>query len=311
MNQRNVCSLTLLALSLATPALAVDPASLLHLGAHSPNPFATSLTTVPAASASVYHFASADFPGAEMSIVWDQNNNTAVGEGTFNSTSSAFGFTLSGGLYQTFTVPGSLPGAAVTSINAAGEMVGIYNNLSGNTAGFLDNGGVFTSINEPTGSTTPIGINKSGEIVGGYTDTSNVQHGFSTKKGVTFNNFDFPGGTSTTAAGINTAGKIVGLWIDASSITHGFTLAGGVFTSIDFPGAASTVAIGINDTDEIAGYYTDASNNFHGFIYAQGNYSTVDVPGATGTELTRIKNNGQITGVYIDAMNETHGLLGQ
>ena len=272
MNQRNACSLALLALSLATPALAVDPASLLHLGSHAPNPFATSLTTVTPATASVYHFASADFPGAETSIVWDQNNNTAVGEGTFNSTSAAFGFTLSGGLYQMPTVPGSLPGTAITSINTSGEMVGIYTNLSGNTVGFLDNGGVFSSINEPTGSTSPIGINKSGEIVGGWVDTSNVQHGFSTKKGVTFNNFDFPGGTSTTAAGINTAGKIVGLWTDASSNNHGFILAGGVFTSIDFPGATGTAALGINDTDEIAGYYEDASNNFHGFIYSQGAY---------------------------------------
>ena len=117
----------LLALSLATAALAQknlsklsqDPAALLRAGfSNAANSFATSKMTVPAASPSVYHFASVDFPGAEASFAYDANNNTVVGLTEFTSALSAF--TLSGGAYQLFNVPGSVMGSAITGINTSG-----------------------------------------------------------------------------------------------------------------------------------------------------------------------------------------------
>ncbi len=258
------------------------------------------------ATAKVYHFASADYPGSSMSLVLDENNTTVVGF------SDLGGFTLRFGIYQVPRVPGST-GSLLTGINTTGEIVGIYFDLSGNQHGFLDNAGTFTTLDiGGGGTTTPFDINDSGEIVGYYTDTSSVSHGFSTLDGgATYTIFDVPGATLTQAAGINSSGTISGLWIDSKSVNHGFLYSGGIFTSIDFPTATGTTVIGINDSNEVAGYYTDAAKVNHGFVYSAGNFNQVDVAGASATQLTRIKNKGQITGIYTDSNSEQHGLTGR
>lgn len=309
--------LALVALSFATSSLAWSqsgaspvrgPRELLGLGQ---NRNATQLaryapSVSPAAAAKVYKFASADFPGAASSLVFDENISTVLGDSAF---SSSFGFTLKGGNYAALAVPGSTANQA-TGINTAGAVVGIYVDFASVAHGFLKNGSTFTTLDLAGGTIEPIAINDSGEIVGGFIDAASVTHGFSSPDGHTFTTFDVPGSTSTTAAGVNTAGVISGVWSDAANVSHGFIYSGGTFTSLDFPAATATVAIGINDNDEVAGYYEDAANVFHGFVYSNGAFKTVDVAGATGTQLTRIKNNGKITGVYTDSNNESHGLTG-
>jgi len=330
MNARKTVTLALFALTLATPALtqsgtavqkkqtAPDPLALLRPHwSHPASSIGTKTSALDAvgmglATAKVYRFTSADYPGAGLSVVFDENTTTAtvVGVFSFSSTSPETGFTLHGGVYQTFSVPGSLPGGLLTGINTSGAMVGTYADTSDVSHGVLDVAGVFTNIDEPSGGTVPYDINDNGEIVGGYTDISNVTHGFyTTDNGVTFTNFDFPGATSTIAAGVNTAGMITGQWTDSTFNLHGFILNGGVFTSIDFPLATDTTAIGINDSNEVAGYYTDATTT-HGFIYSNGAFARVDVAGAAGTELSRIKNKGQVTGGYYDATQELHAMTG-
>jgi probable HAF family extracellular repeat protein len=268
-----------------------------------PDPVALGLAT-----ARVYRFASADFPGAAVSLVFDENTTTILGDSSFST--GAFGFTLHGGLYNALSVPGSAANEA-TGINTGGAIVGIYIDSSNVTHGFLDNGGTFTTLGIATGTIEPVEINDSGEIVGIYIDSSNVNHGFSTvDNGTTYQFFDPPGSTFTQAAGVNSSGAIVGLWTDASNKSHGFLYSGGTFTQIDFPTATGTTAIGINDSNEIAGYYTDAASVNHGFILSNGAFTKVDVAGASGTQLTRIKNTGLVSGLYLDSNNETHGLTG-
>jgi len=263
------------------------------------------------ATARVYRFASADFPGAEFSRIFDKNNATIVGDFSYGTTSFETPFTLQGNSYEILSIPGSVPaGSLLTGINTSGVMVGSYIDTSDVYHGFLDNAGVFTNIDDPNGITIPYGINDSGEIVGDYVDSSVVTHGFYTLDGVTFTTIDFPGCISTIAAGVNSAGVITGQWTDATSSIHGFIYSGGVFTQLDFPLATNTTPIGINDSKEIAGYYVDATG-IHGFIYSKGAFSRVDVAGATGTQLTRIKNGGQITGVFIDSVGEIHGVVGR
>jgi hypothetical protein len=285
---------------------------LLGLGTHRQQPAAAAVKSVPdavalgLATAKVYHFASADYPGASMSLALDENTTTVVGF------SDLGGFTLRFGIYQVPRVPGST-GSLLTGINTTGEIVGIYFDLSGNQHGFLDNAGTFTTLDiGGGGTTTPFDINDSGEIVGFYVDTSGVNHGFYTlDSGTTYTVFDVPGATLTQAAGVNSSGTISGLWEDAKNKSHGFLFSGGIFTSVDFPTATGTTAIGINDSNEVAGYFTDAANVTHGFIYSAGNFTQVDVAGASATQLTRIKNKGQITGIYTDSNNEQHGLTGR
>jgi uncharacterized membrane protein len=75
--------------------------------------------------------------------------------------------------------------------------------------GFLDVGGVFTTIDVPGASgTAAYGINGAGRIVGTYADSSGG-HGFLDVGGV-FTTIDVPGASGTGARGINGAGQIVG-----------------------------------------------------------------------------------------------------
>lgn len=281
------------------------PQELLGLG-RVPVPKKSAGSGLVAATAKVYRFASADFPGAAQSLVFDENASTVLGDSIF---SSPFGFTLKGGNYSTLTVPGSKSNQA-TGINTAGEIVGIYVDFANVTHGFLDKGGTFTTLDLTGGTIEPFDINDSGEIVGAFLDAANVAHGFSSPDGHSFSTFDVPGAKSTIAAGVNSAGVIAGVWADTANVDHGFINSSGSFTSIDFPSATNTTVIGINDSGEVAGFYEDAANVFHGFLFSNGAFSTVDVAGAIETELTRIKNNGRITGVYSDSMHETHGLTG-
>jgi len=67
--------------------------------------------------------------------------------------------------------PGSISTQAL-GINDLGEIVGDYI-LDGEMFGFLDNGGVFSTINPPGAtSSTANGINDKGKIVGFYTATN-------------------------------------------------------------------------------------------------------------------------------------------
>ena len=299
-----------------TASLAARVLGPVHLGAYALKPKsnvgpARDAVAMGLATAKVYKFASADYPGAAISIVLDENITTLtiLGDTQFNSTS---GFTLKGSNYQLLTLPGSLNNIS-TAINTTSQIVGQYTDTSNTVHGFLLSGGVITNIDDPnatTGNTIPYDINDGGEIVGGYTDASNVTHGFATSDGVNFSTIDFPGAMGTIATGVDTAGDIVGQWQDTSKLYHGFLLKSGVFTSFDFPLATGTSPFGINDYGEITGYYTDSSNVNHGFIYTGGNFIRVDVSGATATQLTRIKKQGQITGLYADSSGEDHGLTG-
>jgi hypothetical protein len=257
------------------------------------------------ASAETYKFASADYPGAGVNFVFDENLSTILGDTEFTDVQ---GLTLKGNNYQLLSLPGSQDSEA-RGINTSSQIVATYRDVGGTLHGFLCGGGVVTNIDDPNatvGNTTPDGLNDAGEIVGSYIDNANVTHGFSTPDGVNFTDIDCPGAISTIATGVNTAGDIAGQYTDACMNVHGFLLKAGVFTTLDFPLATSSAAIGINDADEIAGYFTDASKVNHGFIYSANAFTQVDVAGATQTQLTRIKNNGHITGFMSTISEETN-----
>jgi hypothetical protein len=72
------------------------------------------------ATAKVFAFASADYPGAAQSLVFDSDGTTAVGAFVFDpgGGSPATAFTFTGGVYQILIVPGSNASIA-TGINGA------------------------------------------------------------------------------------------------------------------------------------------------------------------------------------------------
>jgi hypothetical protein len=175
------------------------------------------------AKAGVYKFATADYPGASQSIVFDNEGGTAIGTFQFGPTSPTTAFTFHAGVYEILSVPNSLA-SILTGINNSGQLVGVYADLASVAHGFLDNAGTFSDIDFPSATTTEaFDINNSGQIVGAYIDLLSKTHGFLDNGGV-FTSIDFPGADSTIAAGINSAGRTVFCYAVDSSPPSTFPL---------------------------------------------------------------------------------------
>jgi hypothetical protein len=124
---------------------------------------------------------------------------------------------------------GIVVGSTVTAaINNAGDIAGFYTDTGPtNTAsvihGFVDNHGVFTTVNAPGATITELlGLNAQGIAVGFDVDV-NGTHGiiYDTKTG-TLTTVDAPNGiNATTFNGINDKGDIVGFYTDTMGKTHG------------------------------------------------------------------------------------------
>src|SRR5262249_49936378 len=108
-------------------------------------------------------------------------NNAGQIVGVFSTAAVAqTGYLETGGVFTTIAVPGATSTWA-TGINDAGQIVGVFSNVSGEH-GFLYTGGVFTTIDFPTSPGTssvaiPFGINNAGQIVGNFA-VGRVVHGF-------------------------------------------------------------------------------------------------------------------------------------
>lgn len=160
------------------------------------------------------------FAGAQDTEPFDINNAGNV-VGTWLDSSGVWqGFLLSGGVYTSFSCPGSTYTIA-ESLNNAGDIVGYYQDSSGNLHGFLLSGGTYTSIDFPGAILTyASGTNDSGDIVGGYCATSECVS-------------DYDG-------------------------LQGFLLSGGTFTTVNIPGADATAPIDLNNNGVIVGSYSDS-----------------------------------------------------
>jgi probable HAF family extracellular repeat protein len=103
------------------------------------------------------------------------------------------------------------PGATLTEatgINASGEIVGIWEDASSMSHGFIWSGGLFTPITFPgAASTISFGINDSGEVAGYYQDASQTSHGFLYQNAFTV--VDVAGATGTLLTRVDNKGKLV------------------------------------------------------------------------------------------------------
>jgi hypothetical protein len=203
---------------------------------------------------------------------------------------------------------GVLQGTFPISINAAGDIAGIYITPGIVAHGFVRTAdGTVTPFDVTPGAGTgyaqgtfPFSINTAGDIVGMYSDAKNVYHGFLRAADGAITTLDDPyaspaGHNGTNLMGINTAGAIAGFYRDASAVYHGFVrAANGVTTPFDAPDAgtgtyAGTEPISINAAGDITGVYVVSyvlhAAVYHGFVRAaNGVITEFDAPGAgTGT----------------------------
>ena len=192
---------------------------------------------------------------------------------------------------------------------------------------FLYSGGVYTAINDPSGTYTYAqGINNKDQIVGFYQNyprSGVINRGFLYSGGQYIplddpsSNLNKNGDSNTdnfgtAAMGINNKGNIVGYYFDNSDRAKGFIFSNGNYTTIDDPlGVGGTFALGINNKDEVVGFYYDSLHRQNGFLFSNGNYTTLDDPlGLNGTYATGINDASVIVGYYLsNGFNSDGGFL--
>jgi uncharacterized membrane protein len=257
--------------------------------------------------ADTFNYITIDFSGATQTLAAGINSSGQIVGGYILPDQSRHGFLDVSGVFTSIDDPNATSGSENVGINDSGQIVGAYDlnppeagHVFEGSHGFLDSGGTFTTIDDPTAgvtSTTPHKINNSGNIVGVYR-TGGPGIGFLDVGGV-FTDVNFPGGTGTHANGINNAGNIVGQYkATTNGPHHGFLDTAGTFTTVDFPGSTNTIASAINSFGNIVGFY-DLNGRF-GFLDKGGVFSTIAFPGATGTEVYGINDQGDVVGAYQD-----------
>jgi hypothetical protein len=184
------------------------------------------------------------------------------------------------------------------------NIVGQYQDSTGNQYGFLYNGSIFTKIADPLAKlggsfgTSAQGISGN-NIVGSYPDQSGSEDGFIYNISTSiYTTIDDPLGTYTQAFGID-GNNIVGVYLDSGG-NHGFLYDGSTYTTLNDPlGVYGTLAQGISGNN-IVGVYEDSAEKNHGFVYniVTQTYTTLNDPLQTnGTYAYGISGNN-IVGIY-------------
>ncbi|MER2513535.1 MAG: hypothetical protein ABTQ25_14145 [Nitrosomonas ureae] len=168
---------------------------------------------------------------------------------------------------------GFTAGTQAYSINNNGQVVGVYNDSSGVSHGFLYRGGSYFTLDVPNSMATfAEGINDSGIVVGFFYD-ENGHHGFS-YDGITYTVIDNPNAlagsySGTVISGINNMGIMTGYIPAIGPNSYGgdqnFIYDGNSFTIIDVPNSNFSQIFGINDSGHIVGSY-ESADMWGGFI---------------------------------------------
>ncbi len=172
----------------------------------------------------------------------------------------------------------------VLGLNNASDSSGSFiDDSDGVQKGFVDIGGVITSVVVPGASATlTYQINDSNQATGYYIGGDGLTHGYLRDSSGTLTfPIDPPGSTGTILFGNNNSNWVVGRYSDEAGVTHGlFFTTPGDFVTFDFPGSTFTSLNGINADGFICGRYADATGLEHGFI-ARVTVTTGDKPSNT------------------------------
>jgi uncharacterized membrane protein len=192
-------------------------------------------------------------------------NRAHVIVGAYGGLGGDGAFILSGGVTTLFTLPGA-GFVLASSINDAGTIVGTYQAAHGGPyLGFIDAGGIVTTLSNGSGDTEPAGIDPSGRIVVGTSVSSaGVFTGFITKDGI-FTTLAVPGAAATFARGVDRRGRVSGTFFTSltTPVAQGFLYDHGSYAIYDVPGATATQLGSMNGAGEVTGCFTDAAGT-HG-----------------------------------------------
>ncbi len=263
-----------------------------------------------------------------------------------NSHEQSFLYNPTSGKATQFTYGGTMPdGTAVrstivTGTDASGDIFGTYQDTNVQSYGFVDRGGVFTTVPAPSGAGTasPTGVDAAGDVVGTISNSS--WSGFPDLMSLSLSGaasgtaFVDRGGTSTALAVtgqplpsingynylsyvgyrqtgyVDPLGQVVGSVTDATG-THAFVAGPGSTATFDgAAGATSTMAYGSDAAGDAAGGYTDAQGQQHVFLRtADGTVTRLDPASATYASFAGIDAAGAVALTYNDANNQQHAAL--
>jgi probable HAF family extracellular repeat protein len=218
--------------------------------------------------------------------------------------------------YTTLDDPAAVNGTFATGINAAGQVVGDYNDAGNSAHGFIYAGGGYANFSDPdagnSGDTLADGINNLGQIVGHYVNFPQ-ELGY-IKIGNNYRSIVNPTNVNnvTEAHGINSIGEVVGEYTDAAG-THGFVYLRdlGVFATFYDPAFPTVILNGINENGTLIVGLEGGAGVPHGFLFN----GVFEVPlqdpfaGNLGTSAQGVNDSGQVVGYYYDAGNHPHGFL--
>ena len=179
-------------------------------------------------------------------------------------------------------------GTKIQSINAGGDVAGIFTDSNNTAHSFLRTAsGTLSAFDVPGAGTQNSqgsyaqGINASGDIAGYIIDQNLQAHGFLRTGNGSFATFDVPGAFSTLARGLNDGGVITGEYLDSNNIPHGYVRASdGTIATFDPSFSASTLPTKVSAGGTVVGTYTDSNLVNHGFTRdANGIITAVDVRG--------------------------------
>jgi len=200
-----------------------------------------------------------------------------------------------------------VPGASLTyayDINNVGQIVGFYDDDSGDHGFLRDAAGRVTTIDGPGAiSTEATGINDAGHVVGLFYGTDLVNHAFLRDTAGVLTALTIPGvccGIGSPAAGrvgINNHGQIVGTLLTPQALQRGFLYAAGAVAIVDVGPVDGASAFGINTAGQIVGTLTRAPGE-QGFLDTAGVITTFAVPGAGFTEAFGVNDAGQTVGLF-------------
>ena len=252
----------------------------------------------PTTNAASYTYTEVNVPGASFTGFTGINNEGQI-VGQYTDRTGEYGLLYSGGSFTQIDGPhpADYINTSITGINNGGQIVGYTANSSdpaSGVTGFLDNNGVFTTINFPGArSTEPAGINDAGQIIGTYsTFGSYFTHGFIRSADGVYTTFDVPGTLGTSLNGINNRGQVVGYYATNTGFIA-FLYSNASFTSLpnSFGGIAS-----LNNV----GQFLSVEGVFDEINY-QASFTSINVPGYNVTQASGINDAGQIVGdAYTD-----------
>lgn len=197
-------------------------------------------------------------------------------------------------------------------INNSSQVVGISQNTSGETHGFVYSGGTMTNIGSLGGDTYANAINGSGQVAGSaFSSTDGAFRAFRTAAGGTINatanlgSLPSGSGLDSVGYGINASGQTVG-YSFAGTGNHAYrtTATGGVDAASDLGtlGGPNSVATGINTSGQVSGYSDttpDINGNSvtHAFrTSAAGTMTDLGTLGGSNSYALALNDAGQVIG---------------